>query len=122
MPEVYTPDSFVIMELNFDDITPNNLKLYKILAGWSGGYLNGSSWRINSGIEYTTFDGEKISVYGASGSRYDVYMRRYALRAATAPTWAQIKEIYKDKAQLLSENEAFAYLGRIARKAENGQA
>ena len=41
---VYQPDNWIIVEL------PNNTG-YKILAGWSGGYLHGNSWRLNSGIK-----------------------------------------------------------------------
>lgn len=40
----YTPDNWVVIKCKGDD--PH----YRILAGWSGGYTTGTSWRMNSGI------------------------------------------------------------------------
>ena len=40
-----TPDSWVVLK-----ITAETGVIYKVLAGWSGGYLDGDSWRLNSGI------------------------------------------------------------------------
>lgn len=120
MTEVYTPDSFVIIEIDMSNVAPEHPKTYKILAGWSGGYLDGTLWRLNSGITHVTFDMEAISVYGSSGSRYDVYMYQYGLRMATAPTWSIISAAYPDKVRLLTEDEALEYLDSIAREAEGG--
>lgn len=44
MMNEYTPDNWVVVFLNGDD--PH----YRVLVGWSGGYLTGDSWRMNSGI------------------------------------------------------------------------
>jgi len=41
---MYNPDNWVVIKMNGDD--PH----YRVLAGWSGGYLDGDSWRMNSGI------------------------------------------------------------------------
>ncbi len=43
----YTPDSWVVLKVKAGKGT---FPFYKVLAGWSGGYLSGDSWRINSGI------------------------------------------------------------------------
>ena len=40
----YRPDNWVVIKLKGDD--PH----YRVLAGCSGGYLDGDSWRMNSGI------------------------------------------------------------------------
>lgn len=62
---MYTPDNWVIIEIPTEEET-----IYKVLAGWSGGYLDGDSWRINSGIvsyeeddEYYYFKGNTNSIY-----------------------------------------------------------
>jgi hypothetical protein len=41
----YLPDNWVVLKINHEGKT-----LYKVLAGWIGGYLNGDSWRMNSGM------------------------------------------------------------------------
>lgn len=65
--KTYKPDSFVIIK-----IRDANATFYKVLGGWSGGYLDGDSWRINSGIDsYSEQDGI-ISFHGYSGSTYVV--------------------------------------------------
>ena len=41
---IYNCDNWVIIKFNGDD--PH----YRVLAGTSGGYTTGDSWRMNSGI------------------------------------------------------------------------
>jgi len=38
---IYEPERFIIMKLE---------KEYKVLGGWSGGYLGADIWRLNSGV------------------------------------------------------------------------
>lgn len=41
---VYAPDSWTVVKLNGND--PH----YRVLASWAGGYLNGDSWKLSSGL------------------------------------------------------------------------
>lgn len=61
----YTPDCWVIVELTFE-----NKSHYRVFAGWYGGYLNGDSWKMNSGITDVETDDEWYHIYGESGSVY----------------------------------------------------
>ena len=61
----YTPDNWVIIEIPKEEKT-----YYKVLAGWSGGYLDGDSWRMNSGITSVEEDDEYYYFKGESGSVY----------------------------------------------------
>jgi hypothetical protein len=61
----YSPDNWVVLQIVNEDKT-----LYKVLAGWSGSYLEGSSWRLNSGIVSCTEDGDYYVFKGYSGSCY----------------------------------------------------
>ena len=65
MTNKYKPDNWVIIEITVDDET-----YYKVLAGWSGGYLDGDSWRMNSGIVSVEEDDEYYYFKGFSGSVY----------------------------------------------------
>jgi hypothetical protein len=49
MKNIYTPDYWVIVKLTSD--LPQAVNHFRILAGWSGSYLYGSSWKLSSGIE-----------------------------------------------------------------------
>ena len=44
-----TPDNWVVVKVGKN--------LYKVLAGWSGGYLDGDRWKLNSGISEVKDDG-----------------------------------------------------------------
>lgn len=67
----YTPDSWVILHIN----TPEGDVLHKVLAGWSGSYLYGASWKINSGITKIEEHEDHYSIYGYSGSVYLCHKR-----------------------------------------------
>lgn len=41
----YWPDNWVVLKIAVDGNT-----LYKVLGGWSGGYLDGDSWRMNHSV------------------------------------------------------------------------
>lgn len=60
----YTCDNWVVIKMKGDD--PH----YRLLVGTSGGYLDGDSWRINSGITKVQEDEAFYYFYGSSGSRY----------------------------------------------------
>lgn len=64
----YNPDCWVIIKLSGIDVQDG--PLYKVLAGWYGGYTGGDSWKINSGITKITTVGDVYEVEGYSGSTY----------------------------------------------------
>lgn len=61
----YTPDTWAILK-----ITTSTEVLYKVLAGWYGGYFEGDSYKINSGITSIKKFSENYEFYGYSGSTY----------------------------------------------------
>jgi hypothetical protein len=94
----YNPDSWVVIKMTNKDQT-----FYKVLGGWSGGYLNGSSWRLNSGITRAEYDAsnDRWKFYGSSGSVYNCWPESYGLKMSIAPTWDQMKAMYPDQVELL---------------------
>lgn len=86
-----TPDCWTILKVNYKGET-----FYKLLAGWSGSYLYGTSWKLNSGIDKVEVDEDSYLFYGRSGTVYKCHKEGYGLRMATAPTWNEIKERYPD--------------------------
>lgn len=94
----YCPDNWVVIFLNGDD--PH----YRILAGWSGGYLSGDSWRMNSGIARVEEDEYYFNFYGSSGSCYQCHKNAYCLRKNNVYVWEELKEKYGDKVEMLPED------------------
>lgn len=98
MTDNYFPDNWVIIKLKGDD--PH----YRVLAGWSGGYLDGDSWRMNSGITKVEFRHDKYIFHGSSGSQYICHKDAYTLRMNNAYVWNQLQELHGDKVELMDEN------------------
>jgi hypothetical protein len=74
----YRPDQFSIIRINNAGKT-----FYKIFGSWSGGYLDGDSWRLNSGVEsYTEGENGWIDFVGASGSVYECHKYSEGVRSA----------------------------------------
>lgn len=67
--QTYTPDTWVI--LLFD--SPNYGKIHKVFAGWYGGYTQGDSWKLSSGIKTFVSEGKFYSSLQDSGSTYNLY-------------------------------------------------
>ena len=71
MKVMHTPDNWVVIKLP---------QCYKVLAGWSGGYLGADEWRLNSGITGCDIDGDYYVFAGYSGSTYRCHKDTYGLR------------------------------------------
>lgn len=94
----YTPDNWVVIKLSGDD--PH----YRILAGWSGGYTTGDSWRLNSGITAVDDVENAFTFKGSTGSVYTCGKESYCLRMNNAHIWSQLQEIHGDKVELMPED------------------
>jgi hypothetical protein len=98
---INTPDNWVVFKISGDD--PH----YKVLAGWSGGYLDADSWRINSGITSVKETATHFEFYGASGSCYKCNKHAYCLRNNNAYVWNELQEKFGSKVSLMDEDTAW---------------
>lgn len=57
----YIPEGWVVFKIR---------DVYKVFGSWGGGYLDGDSWRINSGIESIEEEVDALVFKGYSGSEY----------------------------------------------------
>jgi len=70
----YNPESWVIIKIINDKTDQDDLKvLYKVFGSWRGGFADGDSWRLNSGITKVGEHDTYYTFYGASGSAYRCY-------------------------------------------------
>lgn len=91
----YAPDSWVVLKVNDD--TP----FYKLLCGWSGGYLDGDAWRINSGITWIKSDQDHFYFGGHSGSCYRCHKNTYGLQNITAQVFDQLEQKHGSRMELM---------------------
>lgn len=85
----YIPDSWKIIKIKTKD------KIYfRVLGGWSGGYLDGDSWRMSSGIENIKFSKKDNMYYikNASGSTYKCLNNCEGFILITGGIFEKIKE------------------------------
>lgn len=61
----YKPDNWVILKIDNEDET-----IYKVFSTWSGGYTQGNSWKLNSGVVSIEDAGNYWIIKGYSGSTY----------------------------------------------------
>jgi len=69
----YIPDKWVVVKIEGKDVPLT----YKVFACWYGGFLNGDSWKMNSGIKKVTKKKNCWYFEGFSGSVYECYKERY---------------------------------------------
>lgn len=94
----YFPDNWVVIFINGDQ--PH----YKILAGWSGSYTSGDSWKLNSGITRVEKNDTNYLFYGSSGSCYICHKDSYGLRMNNVYVWDKLKSLHGDKVSIMDEN------------------
>ena len=98
----YRPDSWVVLKMTHKDET-----FYKVLGGWSGDYLHGDAWRLNSGIEKCEYDinNDQWRFYGSSGSVYAVNPESYGLRIATANILNTMQKKFPNQVEMLENRD-----------------
>jgi|TARA_R110002096_G_scaffold135901_4_gene288084 hypothetical protein len=94
----YHPDSWVVLKVKEGKGT---FPFYKVLAGWSGGYLDGDSWRMNSGITKVEIYGEHYIFHGESGSEYWCHIETCGLRMSTAGVYKDLCLQQEFKGQII---------------------
>jgi hypothetical protein len=94
----YNPDHWVIIKIDSEKYGV----VYKVLAGWYGGYLGSDSWRMNSGITQCIEEGNYWLFIGSSGSTYVCHKDTYGLSMkTTGGIWNQLEAKYGDKVELM---------------------
>ena len=66
----YTPDCWVIVEISGTKV-PETYR--RVLAGWYGGFINGDSWKMSSGINEMIDRETHWEIPNHSGSTYYCY-------------------------------------------------
>ena len=100
------PDNWVVLEIMTDTKTP----IYKVLAGWSGGYLSGDNWKLNSGIVKVRELAASWVFIGNSGSVYVCDKEQYKLRMNNAEVYEQLLTAYPNTIRMMPEDTDWSTL------------
>ena len=93
-----TPDCWVIIEVNHE-----GEQFQKILAGWSGGYLDGDEWRMSSRIKEINIkvNQDFFTVDTESGSQYTLLKSPQGLRMSISGIYEQLKQKFGDSVEIV---------------------
>ncbi len=87
MMREYNPDRWVMLKFNH-----NGQDIYKVLATFYGGYANGDSWKLNSGVTKIEEDGQTYLFTGSSGSVYRCHKNAYGMGGYTSGVYASFRK------------------------------
>ena len=96
----YLPNNWVVLRI----VNPKET-YYKVLAGWSGGYTTGDSWKMNSGVTEVKEDDNYYYFYGYSGSVYKCNKDSECLRMNNSHIYSQLKENYGDRIEVVDAKD-----------------
>ena len=71
---IYHPDRWCLVKIT----TPTTC-VYKVFAGWYGGFCGSDSWKLNSGIISLVESNDFLDFIGYTGSIYRCYKQDYGL-------------------------------------------
>ena len=120
----YRPDNWVVIKMTRQQPLPsygarpswaqgehNHEVTYKVLAGWNPGYLDGESWRMNSGVDFIVDHKDEVHFHGRSGSNYICGKGQYGLRRNGARILDQMRAAKTDiDVELLDEDTDWSNL------------
>ena len=105
----YTPDGWTFLKIQVEGCDPR----IKVFGSWSGGYLNGDSWRVNSGCTKIEENENEYVVYGYSGSQYILSKQNnYITSYNKGVLEGMIQELlsYGHQAEMISVQEAITLI------------
>jgi len=95
-----TPDNWIILK-----ITNIDKPFYKVLAGWSGGYLDADTWRMNSGISKVEEDENYYIFTGESGSLYKCHKESQIIRMNISGVLSQLLDKFPNSIEVVDVSE-----------------
>ena len=88
----YNPDKWQIVKFTSE----KGGDVYKVLGGWSGGYLDPDAWRLSSGLEKITEEGDYYLMHNYSGSIYKCHKEMDGFTGISGAIYSGWQEATKD--------------------------
>ena len=89
-----TPDRWVIINV------PQGAK---VLGSWSGGYIDGDSWQLSSGLKSIEEDGDYYLMHNVSGSIYKCHKKMQGMNLIALSIFDKMKEMSDEVKQITVE-------------------
>ena len=89
-----TPDKWVIVKV------PQGAK---VLGSWSGGYLDGDSWKLSSGLKSIEEDGDYYLMHNVSGSIYKCHKEMEGMNFVALDIFNQMQNMSDEVKQITVE-------------------
>ena len=83
----YNPDKWVLIQMR---------DVQKVLAGWSGGYLDGDYWKLSSGVVDIKEDGDCWLFHNHSGSIYKCHKKARGTTSWSGAKYSEFKKLCED--------------------------
>jgi hypothetical protein len=102
------PDKWVVVKIGEGEDM-----IYKVFASWYGGYLDGDSWKMNSGITKIEETEKSFLFHGSSGSIYECNKNSYGVNSYTGGVLNNIIEAGNKNGfliEVISEDSKFLNL------------
>jgi len=88
MSNIYNPDKWEVIQIGDHR---------KVLAGWSGGYLDGDSWKLSSAIKETEETEDMYIFNNHSGSTYKCHKKARGFTVLSGSIYEEILQAAADK-------------------------
>lgn len=109
MQREYHPDDWAIIRIQGPEM---ERPVFRVAAGWAGGYTQGRSWKLSSTVEDVTFSDKGAVFQNSSGSFYHCAVHREGLDWYTA----SVVKSYQEEAYV--ENIGFEQISLTEFKIE----
>jgi hypothetical protein len=90
----YTPDSWKLVKITSAEYGD----VYKVLASWYGGFAGADRWKLSSGVESVSIDGDIITLPQSSGSTYVLHRGAEHMSGIMGGVYHSLREDAKDVA------------------------
>lgn len=94
----HEPNLWVVLK-----VSDGEDSIFKVLGSWRGGYLDGDSWRLNSGITRVEREGDLLLFHGRTGSVYVCHEQAYGVSGYTSMVFSSWKEKTDLSVEMLPE-------------------
>ena len=94
----FKPDKWVIIKFNKEKEV-----WYKVLGTWAGVYIEGSPWRLSSGLERIEDAGEIWKMHNHSGSVYECHKEMEGVHYASSGVLTTLEEQGKEQGVMVKK-------------------
>lgn len=98
------PHRWMVLKTTLQTEDKRSVVEHRVFGVWTGGYIHGDSWRLNSGIASIEEDEDFYTFIGYSGSRYVCHKKSYGTSSYGASIIEALKKQRNLEIEVLPED------------------